>query len=114
MILDGIVKIIGVKEIKTHLKDGKGSIGLVLNCCEPNGTNSEIEIPNINLNVPELEFTYEDGKRFGIGVPAKRMGYINFEINQDKDGSLFTYRQVKRAVTKEQLEKELGYKLDIL
>lgn len=107
------VKVIGVKDIKTQLKDGKGKLGLVLECYGDKGTVTEIEIPDINLNVPELELVYEDGRWCGISVPAKRIGYISFEINKDKDGNLFTYRQVSRTVTKEQLEKELGYKLNI-
>jgi hypothetical protein len=107
------VKVVCVKDIKTQLKDGKGRLGLVLECYGDKGTILEVEIPDINLNVPELELEYVDGRWCGISIPAKRKGYIGFEINKDKDENLFTYRQVSRTVTKEQLEKELGYKLNI-
>lgn len=110
--LEEIVKIVSIKDIKTQLKDGKGKLGLVLECYGNQGKVIEIEIPDINLNVPELELIYEDERR-GISVPTKKIGYIGFKINEDKDGNLFTYRQVSRTVTKEQLEKELGYKLNI-
>ena len=86
---------------------------MFLELCSENGTVHEIDIPDINLNVTELELIYEDNIRCGIGVLHKRTGCMSFEINADKDGNLFTYHEVPRTVTKEQLEKELGYKLDI-
>lgn len=113
MILENTIKVVGIKDIKTQLKDGKGKLGLVLELYEENGNVTELDIPDINLNIPELELTYEDGKWCSIGVPHRRVGYISFEINKDKDGNLFTLNQVSRTVTKEQLEKELGYKLNI-
>ena len=111
--LEDNIKIVNIKDIKTQLKDGKGKLGLVLECIGYKGSVSEMEIPDIDLNIPELEVIREDNVWCGIRVPSKNNGYIGFRINEDKDGNLFTLREIERTVTKEQLEKELGYKLNI-
>ena len=113
MTLSEVVKVVKVKDIKTQLKDGKGKLGLTLECYGDNRSLLEINIPDIDLNIPELEITHDDYKWHNIRIPYKTEGYIGFKINEGKNGDLFTYKTIERTVTKEELEKELGYKLNI-
>lgn len=114
------IKAIKIKDIKTQLINGKGKLGLVLECYGSNGMLSEVEIPDIDLNLPELEFVDDElwcydtynHKKLGM-VNTRKEGYISFKINPNKDGEMITYKEIERTISKEELEKELGYKLNI-
>lgn len=119
---EGYIKAIRIKDIKTQLTDGKGKLGLILECYGNNGMMSEVEIPDIDLNLPILEFvdnnlyhrgTYK-GEDYKIRViKSRRDGYISFKVNEDENGTMATYKEIERTISKEELEKELGYKLNI-
>jgi hypothetical protein len=108
------IKAIKIKDIKTELKDGIGKLGLIMECIGSDGMLSKVEVSDIDLNLPELEFVTEDYRETPkLFIHSRREGYISFKINMNKDGVMATYKEIKRTVSKEQLEKELGYKLDI-
>ena len=109
---------IKIKDIKTELKDGKGKLGLTLECYNSDTCLiSEITIPDIDLNIPILEIEtdglYNDKARTYLVGSRKQNDYLSFKINEDENGSIFTMTTMERTVSKEQLEKELGYKLNI-
>lgn len=118
MKLDGYIKAVKVKDIKTQLIDGEGKLGLTLVCYGSNGILSEVVIPDIDLTLPELEFidnndyTYRKGVRIRVG--GRRNGYISFKINEDEDGIMASYKEISRTISKEDLEKELGYKINLI
>jgi len=117
---DSYIKAFKVKDIKTQLVDGKGKLGLVLECYGSNGMLSEVNIPDIDLTLPILEFIrnndylYNTYKGTRVNVRGRYKGYISFKINEDKDGTMATFKKIERTVSKEDLEKELGYKINFI
>lgn len=116
------IKAIKIKDIKTQLTNGKGKLGLVLECYGSGGMSFEVEIPDIDLNLPELEFvddklyrynTYKNKEYKVRVIGARREGYISFKVNEDENGTMATYKEIERTISREELEKELGYKLNI-
>ena len=119
MIIPGNPIVNKVKDVKTYLTpDGKVKLGLILECIKSNGMQLEIEIPDIDLIFPHIEFIdnsiYDHDHNVQLFISGREEGYISFKINKDEDGHLAIYKVIRRTVTKEDLEKELGYKLNIL
>jgi len=117
MKLDSIIEVVKIKDIKTELSNGKGKLSLTLECLSGDGSGIELNIPDIDLNIPSLEvseeYEYKGSSKIQLRTLGKKEGFISFKINEDSNKSLFTYKTIERTVTKEQLEKELGYKINI-
>lgn len=79
--------------------------------CYINGCKCKIHLPKIGLGFTNV-IQEEDNTTYDICGGHKQKIVLDFRVFVT-DGKFYTYEILERDVSKKQLEKELGYKLNI-
>lgn len=92
-------------DVKIYVENGTPYIDYTGICYASNGDKIKVHLPKVGLT---LEKEYEEWK-YQCG---SREMLIKFNVYASNDQSA-TFEVLEREVSKKQLEKELGYKLNI-
>lgn len=98
------------KDIKVYLEDGQPYIRWVgeYQC---NGDTFEVCIPKLDVNVHAI---VKDNVEMTVDNHVNRIPItIRRDMYATEDDVFFTVTRKERKMTKEQIEKELGYKIEI-
>lgn len=79
--------------------------------CHINGCKCKIHLPKVGLEFTNV-IQEEDNATYDICGSYKQKIVLDFRVFVT-DGKFYTYEILERDVSKKQLEKELGYKLNI-
>lgn len=111
MYKDSIVTDITAKDVDIFYENGAPYLHYVGIAFMNNGVEVEVEIPKMDLVLKDInikrEDRYHDDGRTRFLLSAKQNIYVNH------DDVWVNIRPVKRRVSLEQLEKELGYKIEL-
>ena len=102
---------IKAKDIKVFIENGKPYIYYV--GCFSDGKNEyEIEIPKMDVDLTAIveDFDYYDDSNINEIAPLG----IRRNLYVGQDCTFYKLKCKKKEMTKEQIEKELGYKIDIV
>lgn len=95
-------------DVKIYFENGLPYIDYIGKCYTDNGFIMKVHIPKISLNISLLENNkeYYESKN---NLVVRAECFAHFE--QD---NFFTFEIIERDMTKKQIEKELGYKVNIV
>lgn len=94
-------------DAKIYYEDNTPYLDYVGEALAPDNTRIKIHIPKVKLSFPRF-YCKRRGTQYRNGV------ILNFEANAVLDGqNEISFQIVEREMTKEQVEKELGYKINI-
>lgn len=92
-------------DIKVFYEDGKPYLYYTGVCTLDYGMKVQVCIPKMDLQLNNVKITRES---VGAQILSSKM-----QVTTGTEGHLFTLKPLERTVTKTELEKELGYKLNI-
>ena len=96
-------------DVKIYTEDGTPYLDYTGTCYMSDGCKYKIHFPKIGLTFSQVTQEQEaEYDYFGY----KRKVLMNFNIFASDD-KFYEFEIIEREVSKKQLEKELGYKLDI-
>ena len=72
----------------------------------------ELTVPKMDINVTVITQSVDECDYQGLGTIPRKFT-LRRNIYVDHDVNVFTIRRIKKKMTKEQIEKELGYKIEI-
>lgn len=99
------------KDVSIFLEDGQYYIRYV-GVINDGNDEYELVVPKMDINVTAITQSMDECFYHGFdtvprSITLRRNIYIDHDVNA------FTLRRVKKKMTKEQIEKELGYKIEI-
>ena len=97
-------------DVKIYTEDGTPYLDYTGTCYMSDGCKCKIHFPKIGLTFSQL--TQEQEAEYVYLGGYKRKVLMNFNIFAS-DNKFYEFEIIEREVSKKQLEKELGYKLDI-
>lgn len=97
-------------DVKIYTEDGTPYLDYTGTCYMSDGCKYKIHFPKIGLTFSNVEQKKEE-EEYDYFVYKKKV-LINFNIFASDD-KLWEFEIIEREVSKKQLEKELGYKLNI-
>jgi hypothetical protein len=99
------------KDVSIFLEDGQYYIRYV-GVINDGSDEYELVVPKMDINVTVITQSIDECSYNGFDTVPRRIT-LRRNIYTDHDVSAFTIRRVKKKMTKEQIEKELGYKIEI-
>lgn len=78
-----------------------------------NGYHVQVEIPKMSLELNRIESTWEDRSEY-IGKRLYLKGYMQEMLAGNDNETRMNIKLLERTITKADLEKELGYKINIV
>lgn len=95
-------------DVKIYVENGTPYLDYTGICYASNGDKIKVHFPKIDLT---LTITQEEDEEWKYQWPSRKiLTKFNVCVSNDKWA---TFEVVEREVSKKQLEKELGYKLNI-
>lgn len=96
-------------DVKIYTEDGTPYLDYTGTCYMSDGCKYKIHLPKVGLDFTQV--TQKEDNDFDI-CGYKRKILLNFNVLVT-DGVFYKYEILEREVSKKQLEKELGYKINI-
>ena len=97
-------------DVKIYVENGTPYLDYTGTCYASNGDKIKVHFPKIDLTLTNIaQEKYEEEWKYQFGS-RKILTKFNVCVSNDKWA---TFEVVEREVSKKQLEKELGYKLNI-
>ena len=97
-------------DVKIYVENGTPYLDYTGTCYANNGDKIKVHFPKIDLTLTNItQEKYEEEWKYQFGS-RKILTKFNVCVSNDKWA---TFEVVEREVSKKQLEKELGYKLNI-
>ena len=96
-------------DVKIYTEDGTPYLDYTGTCYMSDGCKCKIHIPKIGLNFSQVTQEKEEEYDY-FGYKKKVLMNFNVFVSDDK---FWEFEILEREVSKKQLEKELGYKLNI-
>lgn len=96
-------------DVNIYIEDNVPYLDYVGECVLSDGTKYKIHFPKINLKISSFKQDMYDEYDFYHGIRRIKPSF-NVLVSNDR---YVEYEVIEREVTKEQLEKELGYKINI-
>lgn len=97
-------------DVKIYVENGIPYLDYTGTCYASNGDKIKVHFPKIDLTLTNItQEKYEEEWKYQFGS-RKILTKFNVCVSNDKWA---TFEVVEREVSKKQLEKELGYKLNI-
>lgn len=97
-------------DVKIYTEDGVPYLDYTGTCYMSDGCKYKIHLPKVGLNFTQVTQKEESDIYDICGYKQKIL--LDFRVLVT-DGKFYTYEILERDVSKKQLEKELGYKLNI-
>ena len=98
-------------DVKIYTEDGIPYLDYTGVCYMSDGCKYKIHLPKVGLEFTNV-IQEEDNATYDICGSYKQKIVLDFRVFAT-DGKFYTYEILERDVSKKQLEKELGYKLNI-
>lgn len=96
-------------DVKIYVENGTPYLDYTGICYASNGDKIKVHFPKISLTLTNITQEKDEEWKYQLGS-RKILTKFNVCASNDK---LATFEVVEREVSKKQLEKELGYKLNI-
>lgn len=97
-------------DVKIYTEDGTPYLDYTGTCYMSDGCKCKIHIPKIGLTFSQVTQEKEEEEYDYFGYKKKVLMNFNVFVSDDK---FWEFEILEREVSKKQLEKELGYKLNI-
>lgn len=99
------------KDVNIFVEDGQCYLRYV-GIISDGDDEYELTVPKMDINITAItqsvdECDYQGWDTIPRKITLRRNIYVDHDVNA------FTIRRVKKKMTKEQIEKELGYKIEI-
>lgn len=97
-------------DVKIYTEDGVPYLDYTGTCYMSDGCKYKIHLPKVGLEFTQVT-QQEDNKYWDLRGYKEKI-FLDFRVLVT-DGKFYTYEILERDVSKKQLERELGYKLNI-
>ena len=99
------------KDVNIFVEDGQCYLRYV-GIISDGDDEYELTVPKMDINVTAITQSVDECFYNGFDTVPRKIT-LRRNIYTDHDVNAFTLRRVKKKMTKEQIEKELGYKIEI-
>lgn len=97
-------------DVKIYTEDGTPYLDYTGTCYMSDGCKYKIHLPKVGLQFTQV--TQQEDSEIHDFCGYKQRVVLDFKV-LITDGKFYTYEILERDVSKKQLEKELGYKVNI-
>ena len=111
--IDSSVKPVSVN---VYYEDNKPYLHYIGETTLTNGYHVQIEIPKMNLELNRIDCVWEDLPEYdGYFKVHMQQVYVGYENDkEDKEKTWMKITPLERTMTKEDIQKELGYKINLV
>ncbi len=107
----------GIKPVSVNIyyEDNKPYLHYIGETTLTNGYRIQIEVPKMSLELNRIDSVWEDKSEYKCKeLFLKTYMYEVFVGNDSAEKTLMKMTVLERTTTKEELEKELGYKINLI
>ena len=99
------------KDVNIFVEDGQCYLRYV-GIISDGDDEYELTVPKMDMNITAITQSVDEACYKGRDAIPRKIT-LRRNIYVDHDANVFTLRRIKKKMTKEQIEKELGYKIEI-